>query len=258
MLKQVFLLTFACLWLFSTAAETRLIPKWFFRISGGYSYWKLDELNQRIQNRRPFFNKAGATNYPFKQLPSSHPAFNLGLACDLGTKVVFLATFEYRQATCMNGILTDSFRVEAIARPRQINFGLDGFWRLGSRGKLLVGGGGGFSFASFRDDIRLLDRRTDPDSLSEFLLEKYSSLAIFGQLRAIYFFPFGLFSGQQFFIEALGRLNPIEAFIGTTNKDGNVFYDVEATFFPPASTTAQPIKLDFSGFYIGFGSNFQL
>ncbi|MCI0331245.1 MAG: hypothetical protein L0196_09965 [candidate division Zixibacteria bacterium] len=258
MLKRVFFLTFSFLWFFPLLVDARVVPNWFFHLSGGYSYWKLDELNQRIPNRRPFFNKAGASNFSFKLLPSGHPSFDLGLRSDLGTKITILATFEYRQATSTNEAVTDSFRVEAVTRPRQINFGLDGFWRLGPRGELMVGGGGGLSFARFRDDVRLFDRRADPDSLAEFLLEKYSSLAIFGELRAVYLLPFGLFSGQQFFVEALGRLNPIEAFIGTTNKDGNVFYDVEATYFPPGSNTARPIKLDFSGYYIGFGSNFRL
>lgn len=258
MLKRIFLFTFAGLWFFSTAAEARFFPKWFGRVSGGYSYWKLEDLNQRILNRRPFFNTAGAPNHSFNQLPSVHPSFNLGLQYDLFSKISLLAAVEYRQATATNGVVTDSFRVEATTRPIEINLGLDALWRFGPKENILVGIGGGLSYARFRDDIKVFDRRTDPDSLSEFFLEKYSSLAIFGEVRAVYLLPFGLFSGQRFFVEALGRLNPIENFVGTTNKDGNAFYDVDATFFPPSSSTAQPVQLDFSGFYIGFGSNFRL
>jgi len=256
--RKRFLLLVCAGLLFTSTSQARFVPKWFGRISGGYSYWKLEDVNQRIQNRRPFFNKVGESNYFFEGLPSNHPSFNLGVQYDLFTKIMFLATFEYRQATRKNGATNDSFRIEGITRPRQINFGLDGFWRLGPKGELMIGGGSGVSFARFRDDIRIFDRRTEPDSLTEFFLEKYSAVAIFGELRAIYFLPFALFSDQRFFLEALGRLNPIEPFVGTTNKDGNVFYDVEATFFPPGVSTSKPVKLDFSGFYLGFGADFRL
>lgn len=258
MLRRIFLLTGCCFWLFSAAATARFFPKWFGRVSAGYSYWKLEDLNQRILNRRPFFNTAGVPNHSFNQLSSGHPSFNLGIQYNLFSKITLLAAFEYRRATATNGAVSDSFRVEATTRPIEINLGLDALWRLGPKGNILVGIGSGLSYARFRDDIKVFDRRTDPDSLSEYFLEKYSSLAIFGEVRAVYFLPFGLFSEQRFFVEALSRLNPIENFVGTTNKEGNAFYDVDATFFPPGSNTAQPVKLDFSGFYIGFGSNFQL
>jgi len=258
MLKRIFILTLAGLWLFSTTAEARFIPKWYSRISGGYSYWKLEDLNQRILNRRPFFNTAGALNHSFNQLPSGHPSFNLGLQYDLFSKISLLATFEYRRATVTNGTVTDSFRVEAITRPIEINLGLDVLWRLGPKENILVGVGSGLSYVRFRDDIKVFDRRADPDSLSELFLEKYNSLAIFGEVRAIYVLPFELFTGQHFFLETLGRLNPIDYFAGTTNRNGNTFYDVEAIFLPAGSIEPRLVKLDFSGFYIGFGSNFRL
>jgi hypothetical protein len=136
---------------------------------------------------------------------------------------------------------------------------LDAFWRLGPDEKILVGVGSGFSFARFRDDVKIYERSPGrSDSLSRFLLEKYSSLAIYGEVRAIYLLPLSLVTGQNFFVEALGRLNPIEAFTGSRNDGGTTQNDVEATFFPPGSNVAQPVKLDFSGFYIGFGSNFRL
>jgi hypothetical protein len=216
-------------------------------------------LNQRILNHKPFFDAAGDSDFKFKNLPSSHPSFNLGLQFDGLPQISFLGSIEYRQATRVNTTITDSFRVEAKTRPREINFGLDGFWHFGPRGNLMIGGGGGVSYARFTDDVRTYRRRPgSPDSLSGFLLEKYSSTAIFGELRVVYVLPFTFFRDQRFFVEALGRLNPIEAFTGTKNQNGQVANSAEATFFPPGSSTAQPMKLDFSGFYFGFGADFRL
>ncbi len=258
MLKRFFLLSFACLGLFSTVAEARFFPKWFGRVSAGYSYWKLEDLNQRIPNRKPFFDRADSA-YVFKSLPSNHISFNLGLQFDVLPKVSLLGTIEYLQATRLNEATNDTIRVEALTRPREINLGLDAFWRFGSKENILLGVGSGFSFARFRDDVKVYQRSPgQPDTLSRFLLEKYSSLAIYGELRAVYVLPYSLLNGQIFFVEALGRLNPIEAFTGSRNDGGTTQNDVEATFFPPGSNTAQPVKLDFSGFYIGFGSNFRL
>ncbi|MCI0406461.1 MAG: hypothetical protein L0209_10435 [candidate division Zixibacteria bacterium] len=257
MLKRVFLLSFTGLWFFSSA-DARFFPKWFGRLSAGYSYWKLEDLNQRIPNRKPFFDRADS-NYVFKRLPSNHLSFNFGLQFDALPKISLLGTIEYLQATRINEATNDTVRVEALTRPREINLGLDAFWRLGAKENLLLGVGGGFSFARFRDDVKVYRRRAgQPDSLSRFLLEKYRSLAIYGEVRAVYILPFSLLNGQRFFVEASGRLNPIEAFTGSRNDGGTTQQDVEATFFPPGSSTAQPVHLDFSGFYIGVGSNFRL
>lgn len=258
MLKRFFLLTFGIFCLFSSCAQARFFPKWFARISAGYSYWKLEDLNQRIENRRPFFNTAGALNHQFSHLPSSHPSFNVGLQYDPLPKISLLASLEYRRTTATNQALTDSFRVEAITRPIEINIGLDALWHLGQHGDVHVGVGSGLSYARFRDDIKVFDHRTDPDSLSDFFLEKYSSLAIFGEARVVYNLPFKLFPGQHFFLEAVCRLNPIDYFTGTTNRNGSAFRDVEARFLPAGSTTSELVRLDFSGFFIGFGSNFRL
>ena len=258
MLKRIFILTLACLWLFSTAAQARFFPKWFGRVSTGYSYWKLEDLNLRIPNRKPFFDRADS-NYVFKNLPSNHISFNLGVQFDLLPKISLLGTLEYLQATRVNEAANDTVRVQALTRPREINLGLGAFWRLGPKENILLGLGSGFSFARFRDDVKVYQRRSgQPDTLSRFLLEKYGSLAIYGEVRAVYILPGSLLNGQNFFVEALGRLNPIEAFTGTKNDGGATLNDVEATFFPPGSDTAQPVKLDFSGFYIGFGSSFRL
>lgn len=258
MLKRFSLLTVGFFWFFSPVAEARFFPKWFGRISAGYSYWKLEDLNQRIPNRKPFFDRA-ESNYVFKDLPSDHISFNLGLQFDVLPKVTLLGTLEYLQATRVNEAVNDTVRVHALTRPREINLGLDAFWRLGPQENILLGVGSGFSFARFRDDVKVYGRSPGlPDSLTRFLLEKYSSLAIYGEIRAIYILPFSLLNGQNFFVEALGRLNPIEAFTGSRNDGGTTQNDVEATFFPPGSNTAQPVKLDFSGFYIGLGSNFRL
>jgi hypothetical protein len=258
MLKRFFLLTIGIFYLFSSSAQARFFPKWFGRISAGYSYWKLEDLNQRIPNRKPFFDRADS-NYVFKDLPSDHISFNLGLQFDVLPKVTLLGTLEYLQATRVNEAANDTVRVHALTRPREINLGLDAFWRLGPQENILLGVGSGFSFARFRDDVKVYGRNpAQPDSLTRFLLEKYSSLAIYGEIRAIYILPFSLLNGQNFFVEALGRLNPIEAFTGNRNDGGTTQNDVEATFFPSGSNTAQPVKLDFSGFYIGLGSNFRL
>ncbi|MGH8004522.1 MAG: hypothetical protein ACRECJ_07350 [Limisphaerales bacterium] len=258
MLKRIFLLSFVGFWFFSSTAEARFFPKWFGRVSTGYSYWKLGDLNQRIPNRKPFFDRADSA-YVFKSLPSNHISFNLGLQFDVLPKISLLGTLEYLQATRVNEAANDTVRVEALTRPREINLSLDAFWRLGPKENILLGVGSGFSFARFRDDVKLYERRSgQPDTLSRFLLEKYSSLAIYGELRAVYILPLSLINGQNFFVEVLGRLNPIEAFTGSRNDGGTTQNDVEATFFPPGSNTAQPVKLDFSGFYIGFGSNFRL
>lgn len=258
MLKQVFLLIFGGFCLLSSTAHARFFPKWFGRVSAGYSYWKLEDLNQRIPNRKPFFDRADS-NYVFKSLPSSHISFNLGLQFDVLPKISLLGTLEYLQATRVNEAANDTIRVEALTRPREINLGLDAFWRLGAKGDILLGLGSGFSFARFRDDIKTYRRQPgQPDTLQSFLLEKYSSLAIYGELRVIYILPLSVLDGQTFFVEALGRLNPIEAFTGTVNQNGQTTSDAEAFYFPPGSNTARPVKLDFSGFYIGFGSNFRL
>lgn len=258
MLKRVFLLTF---WGFSLVlpnAQARFFPKWYGRISAGYSYWKLEDLNQRILNRKPFFDQVDS-NYVFGSLPSNHISFNLGLQFDGLPKISLLGTLEYLQATRINEAANDSIRVQALTRPREINLGLNAFWRLGPQGDVLLGVGSGFSIARFRDEVKVYGRSPgQPDTLTRFLLEKYSSLAIYGELRAVYLLPFTLLNGQRFFVEALGRLNPIEAFTGSRNDGGTTQNDVDATFFPPGSNTAQPVKLDFSGFYIGFGSNFRL
>lgn len=257
--KRVFLLTFAGVWLFSTALEARFIPKWFGRVSAGCSYWKLEDLNQRILNRQPFFDNVGESSYVFKSLPSGHISFNLGVQFDLLPKISLLGTIEYLQATRINEAKNDSFRVEALTRPREINLGLGAFWRLGAKEDILLGVGSGFSFARFRDDVKTYRRQPgQPETLQSFLLEKYSSLAIYGELRAVYVLPLSVLGGQTFFVEALGRLNPIEAFTGTKNQNGTTVNDAEATFFPPGSNTAQSVQLDFSGFFIGFGSNFRL
>ncbi len=58
-------------------------------------------------------------------------------------------------------------------------------------------------------------------------------------------------------MEALARLNPIEAFTGTLNDNGNLKNDFEATVTLPGGAT-RPVKLGFSGFYVGIGSNFEL
>ncbi|HLG94651.1 MAG TPA: hypothetical protein VI546_07430 [candidate division Zixibacteria bacterium] len=258
MLKRVFLLSFAGLWFFSSAAYARFFPKWFGRVSTGYSYWKLEDLNRRIPNRQPFFDRADS-NYVFKSLPSNHISFNLGLQLDVLPKISLLGTLEYLQATRVNEAVNDTVRVHALTRPQEINLGLDAFLRLGSKEDILLGIGSGFSFARFRDDVKVYQRSPgQPDTLSRFLLEKYGSLAIYGEVRAVYLLPLSLLKGQNFFVEALGRLNPIEAFTGSRNDGGTTQQDVEAIFFPPGSSTAQPVKLDFSGFYIGFGSNFRL
>ncbi len=257
MLRQVFFLFFAGFCFFS-AAEARFFPKWFGRASAGYSYWKLKDLNQRILNRQPFFDQAEGS-YVFKNLPSSHISFNLGLQFDVLPKVSILVTLEYLQATRINEAANDTVRVQALTRPREINLGLDAFWRLGPKENVFLGVGSGFSFARFRDNVKVYERRSgQPDTLSRFLLEKYSSLAIYGEVRAVYILPLSLLNGQNFFVEALGRLNPIEAFTGSRNDGGTTQNDVDATFFPPGSNTAQPVKLDFSGFYVGFGSSFRL
>lgn len=259
MLKRIFLLSLACAGLLIQAAQARFVPRWFSRVSAGYTYWKLGDLNQRILNRRPFFDAAGDSSYVFKSLPSSHIGFNFGLQLDVLPKLSFLGTLEYLQATSTNRTVTDSFRVEALTRPREINLGLDVFWRLGPGGKLLAGVGSGFSLARFRDDVKTYQRRAgQPDTLSSFLLEKYSSLAIYGELRAVYVLPISVAGGQHFFLEVLGRLNPIEAFTGSKDQNGTTVSDADATFFPPGSNTAQPVKLDFSGFYVGLGSSFRL
>jgi hypothetical protein len=257
-LKRFFLLTLGAFVLLSTNAEARFFPKWFGRVSVGYSYWKLEDLNQRIPNRKPFFDRADS-NYIFEDLPSDHISFNLGLQFDVLPKVTLLGTLEYLRATRVNEAANDTVRVHALTRPQEINLGVDAFWRLGPQEDILLGVGSGFSFARFRDDVKVYGRNSgQPDSLTRFLLEKYSSLAIYGEIRAIYILPFSLLNGQNFFVEALGRLNPIEAFTGSRNDGGTTQNDVEATFFPPGSNTAQPVKLDFSGFYIGLGSNFRL
>ncbi len=259
MLKRIFLLALAGLCFFSTAAEARFIPKWYSRISAGYSYWKLEHLDLRIENRRKFFDNAGESSYVFKSLSSGHISFNLGVQFDLLPKISLLGTLDYLQATRVNEAANDTARVQALTRPREINLGLDAFWRLGAKENILLGAGSGFSFARFRDDVKVYQRRPgQPDTLNSFLLEKYSSLAIYGELRAIYVLPFSVLDGQTFFVEALGRLNPIEAFTGTVNQNGQSTSNAEAFYFPPGSNTAQPVKLDFSGFYIGFGSNFRL
>ena len=59
-------------------------------------------------------------------------------------------------------------------------------------------------------------------------------------------------------MEALGRLNPIEAFTGTKNDNGQIQNNAEAFFSPPNSNIKKPVKLDFSGFYLGFGADFRL
>ncbi len=258
MLKRFFLLTFGGFCLLFSSAQARFFPKWFGRVSAGYSYWKLEDLNQRIPNRKPFFDRADST-YVFKNLPSNHISFNLGLQFDVLPKISLLGTLEYLQATRINETANDTVRVHALTRSREINLGLDAFWRLGPNENILLGVGSGFSFARFRDDVKVYGRNTgQPDTLTRFLLEKYSSLAIYGEVRAVYILPLSLLHGQNFFVEALGRLNPIEAFTGSRNDGGTTQNDVEATFFPPGSNTAQPVKLDFSGFYIGLGSNFRL
>lgn len=258
MLKRFLLLTIGGFCLFPSNAQARFFPKWFGRVSAGYSYWKLEDLNQRIPNRKPFFDRADS-NYVFKSLPANHISFNFGLHFDVLPKISLLGTLEYLQATRINEAANDSVRVEATTRPREINLGLDAFWRLGPKENILLGVGSGFSIARFRDDVKVYERRSgQPDTLSRFLLEKYSSLAIYGEVRAVYLLPLSLLNGQNFFVEALGRLNPIEAFTGSRNDGGTTQNDVEAVFFPPGSNTARPVKLDFSGFYLGFGSNFRL
>ncbi len=257
-IKRALIIATAALWFQTASTQSRFIPRWQGRVSGGISYWKLSDLNQRIENRRPFFAATGDSAFLLEGLPSLHPSFNVGLQYDLFSKISLLATLEYRQATRKNEMKNDSFRVEAVTRPRQINIGLNALWQLGPQGNLLIGGGGGFSFARFQDDIRVYDSLPDPDTLNRFLLEKYSSQAIYGELRAMYNVPFSLIRGQNFFVEALGRNNPIEAFTGTRNDNGNISSDFEATVGTPGSSTVRPVKLDFSGFYLGIGSSFEL
>lgn len=258
MLKRALIIATAALWFHSASAQPRFVPRWQGRISGGVSYWKLSDLNQRIENRRPFFAATGDSAFPLEGLPSVHPSFNVGLQYDLFSKISLLATLEYRQATRKNEMKNDSFRVEAVTRPRLINLGLNALWRLGPAGNLLVGGGGGFSFARFQDDVRTFRHMGGSDSLSSFLLEKYSSRAVFGEFRLVYALPFSLVRNQGFFVEALARLNPIEAFTGSKNQNGQAASGAQATFFPPGSTIARPVKLNFSGVYVGVGSAFQL
>lgn len=258
-LKRNLSIIFGTVLFFCATADARFVPRWHARLSGGYSYWKLNDLNQRILNRKPFFDAAGESSYSFKGLPSGHLSFNLGLQYDILPKISLLGSLEYRPTTRTNEATNDTIRVQAVTRPRQINFGLDGLWRLAPGGNLLIGGGGGISFARFTDDVRTYRRQPgSPDSLSGYLSEKYSSTAIFAELRAVYILPFTLFRDQRFFVEALGRLNPIEAFTGTKNQNGQVANSADATFFPPGSSTAVPVKLDFSGFYLGFGADFRL
>jgi hypothetical protein len=242
---------------FQTAyTQPRFVPRWQGRVSGGISYWKLSDLNRRIESRRPFFAAAGDSAFPLGGLSSVHPSFNVGLQYDLFSKLSILGTLEYRQATAKNVMTNDSLRVEAVTRPRLINLGLNAFWRLGPEGKWMFGGGGGISFARFRDEVRVFDNRTD--TLTRFLLEKYSSRAIYGELRVLYNLSLSFTRGQTFFIEALARLNPIEAFTGTKNDNGNIVNDFEATVSTPGSNILRPVKLDFSGFYLGIGSHFDL
>lgn len=256
MLKRTSLAILTGLLFLPASLQARFVPRWQGQVSVGGSYWKLSDLNQRIENRRPFFAAAGDSAFPLEGLASVHPSFNLGLRYDLFSKLSILGTLEYRQATASNKMANDSLRVEALTRPRQINLGLSAFWRLGPAGKLFFGGGGGISFARFRDEVRVFDNRAD--TLNRFLLEKYSSAAIYGEVRAMFNLPLSLLRGQSFFAEVIGRLNPMEAFTGTKNDDGNVANDVEATVASPGSGFLRPVKLDFSGFYLGVGSHFDL